>query len=250
MNSEPVLSVVMPVFNGSAWLAESLDSIRRQDVAGLELIVVDDGSADGSGELARRLFPGVRLLVQENRGAAAARNRGLAAAQAGIVGFLDHDDVWPDGSLRLRLEALQTSPGALFALGRTRFLGAGAEHEPWISPNLGAGLYRRELFSHAGGLNEECRLIEDVDWFLRIREAGLPYVTLPCVTLHYRRGTGGVTHGGSWRDPELLATLRRSLARRREAADHASELALLSGSRTDPRASGPVNHEHRHDPKN
>lgn len=249
MNLEPNLSVVMPVFNGSAWLAESLASIRRQEVTGLELIVVDDGSTDGSAELARQHFPGVRVLVQENRGAAAARNRGLAAARAAIIGFLDHDDVWPDGSLRLRLEALQASTRALFVLGRTRFLGPGTEREPWVSPNLGAGLYRRELFSRAGRLNEDCRLIEDVDWFLRIREAGLPYVTLAEVTLHYRRGTGGVTHGGSWRDPELLATLRRSLTRRRNEAGRASELPLLSGSQSDPRTSGPVNHAHHHDQK-
>jgi hypothetical protein len=147
------------------------------------------------------------------------------------------------------LQTLQAATAALFVLGRTCFLAPGEEQEPWLSPNLGAGLYRRELFTRAGTLNESCWFIEDVDWFLRIREAGLPYVALAEVTLLYRRGTGGVTHGRSWRDPELLATLRSSLARRREATGRAEELPFLSDARTDPRAHGPVSHERHRDPK-
>lgn len=249
MNPEPVVSVIMPVYNGARWLPDSLGSIRRQGVAGLELIVVDDGSTDGSAETVVRLAPEARCLRQENRGPSAARNAGLALARADLIAFLDHDDVWPENSLSVRLRALQAAPAVFFVVGRTRFLGGAAGVEPWVSPNLGAGLYRRSLFTRLGGFNEQSRLTDDVEWALRLREAGLAYLTLSEVTLHYRRDTGGVTHGRSWRDAELLATLRDSLARRRQATGRAAELPLLSGSRADPRANGFVNHEPSDQPK-
>lgn len=252
MSGPPVISVIMPVFNGAAWLAESLASVRRQQVAGLELIVVDDGSTDGSAAVLRACAPEATYFRQENRGPSAARNAGLDRARAGLIAFLDQDDLWPDGSLEVRLQALQADARALFVLGRTRFLfaGPGQDTAPWVSPNLGAGLYRREVFARLGRFNEATRLTDDVEWSLRLREAGLPYVTLSEETLHYRRGTGGVTSGRTWRDAELLATVRESLARRRQAGGPAQELPLLSGARQDPRATGPVNHDHGTGPKN
>lgn len=242
MNNPPAISVVMPVFNGARWLPDSLASIQRQEVPGIEIVLIDDGSTDDSTSVARAAVPGLRCFRQENRGQAAARNAGVKEARGILVAFLDQDDVWPDGSLAVRVNALQASPAALFVLGRTRFLRSGTAPEPWVATNLGAGLYRRELFGRAGLFNEDCRLTDDIEWFLRIRESGLPYVTLPQETLHYRRDTGGITHGRSWRDPELAATVRASLARRRQAGATAGELPLLSGSKNDPRATGPVNH--------
>lgn len=243
MKAPPVISVVMPVYNGARWLAESLGSIRRQNMTGIETVVVDDGSTDESAAVVRREAPAAIYICQENRGASAARNRGIAAATAGLIAFLDQDDVWPEESLKLRWEALEADPAALFVLGRTRLMGGSEEQEPWVSPNLGAGLYRRELFARVGAFNEATRLLDDTEWFFRIREARLPYVTLAGVTLDYRQGTDGITSGGSWRDPELLATLRASLARRRAGGRNAEELQLLSGAQHDPRAAGPVNHE-------
>lgn len=242
----PLLSVVVPVFNGRRWLAEALASVRRQEVSELELLVVDDGSTDGSAELVCELAPEAQCWRQENRGAAAARNAGLGRARGEFVAFLDHDDVWPDGSLRARREALTAHPPAWFVLGRTRFLAPRAP-APWVSPNLGAALFRRGVFERLGGFDERRRMIEDVDWFLRARDAGLDYLTLPLETLHYRRGTGGVTHGRSWGEPEVLATLRDSIARRRSGKPTETR-PLLSGSVTDPRAAGPVNHVHADDP--
>jgi len=231
----------MPVFNGARWLPESLGSIVRQGLPGLEVIVVDDGSTEEIESVVRAHCPAAGYFRQANRGPAAARNAGVSRARGACVAFLDQDDTWPDGSLAARLRALADDPAALFVLGRTRFVAAPGAPEPWVATNLGAGLYRRELFERVGLLNERCGLTEDVEWFLRMREAGVPYVTLAEVTLHYRRGTGGITHGRSWGETEVLATLRASLARRR-ASGAAPELPLLSGSKDNPRAAGPVNH--------
>lgn len=241
MTPPPVISVVMPVFNGAAWLAASLASIRGQDGPAREIILVDDGSTDDSERVARQAAPEVRYFRQENRGQSAARNAGVGQARGALIAFLDQDDLWPAGSLAVREQALAAQPNALFVLGLTRFVGPVPAVEPWVAPNLGAGLFRRELFARIGPFNETHRLVDDVEWFLRIREAGLPYATLAAETLHYRRGTGGATSGRSWHDPELRAAVRASLARRRLATGRAGELPLLSGSPRDPRAVGPVN---------
>lgn len=240
--STPAISVVMPVFNGARWLPESLDSIVRQEVPGLEVIVIDDGSTEEIESVVRAHCPAAGYFRQVNRGPAAARNAGVARARGACVAFLDQDDTWPDGSLAARLRALADHPAALFVLGRTRFVAASGAPEPWVATNLGAGLYRRSLFERVGLLNESCGLTDDVEWFLRVREAGVPYVTLAEVTLHYRRDTGGITHGRSWGETEVLATLRASLARRR-VGGAAGELPLLSGSKDNPRTAGPVNHD-------
>lgn len=242
--SAAAVSVIMPVYNRTRWLPESLASIRRQAMPGLEIIVLDDGSTEDVAGVVRAHCPEARYLRQENRGPAAARNAALAHATSSLIAFLDHDDVWPDGSLAARCQALAENPAALFVLGRTRSLAAGTTPEPWVSPNLGAGLYRRALFARVGLLDEQSTFLEDVQWFLRVREAGLPYVVIADVTLHYRRDAGGVTHDRSWGEAGMLATVRASLARRRQASAAAPELPLLSGSKTDPRAAGPVNHAH------
>jgi len=246
MSAVPV-SVILPVYNRTRWLPESLASIRRQAVPDLEIIVLDDGSTEDVAGVVRVHCPEARYVRQENRGPAAARNAALAHATGAFIAFLDHDDVWPDGSLAARLRALVENPAALFVLGRTRFLATGETPEPWVSPNLGAGLYRRELFARVGLLNEQHEFMEDVEWFLRVREARLPYVAIADVTLHYRRDTGGLTQGRSWGEAAVLSTVRASLARRRQAGAAATELPLLSGSKTDPRAAGPVNHERTRD---
>ena len=77
-----------------------------------------------------------------------------------------------------------------------------------------------------------------------MRETGITYTTVDHVTLCYRRHTGGITTGLSWREFGLESVIRASLARRRQAGARAGELPLLSGSRDDPRATGPVNHDH------
>ncbi len=237
MNPRLEISVVMPVFNGARWLPESIASIQRQSQADLEFIVVDDGSTDDTAAVVRRCAPAARYFRQENQGQAAARNAGLRQARGALIAFLDHDDAWPEGSLAARVQALKDTPTALYVMGRTRFLEL-TPPEPWVSPNLGAGLFRRAVFERVGMFNEACRLAEDVEWFFRLRELALPAITLEFETLLYRRGTGGVTHARTWRDPEMLRTVRDSLARRRAAAGVAAELPLLSGSARDPRAAG------------
>ena len=102
------LSVVVPAFNAGAFLKSAVDSLLAENLPGLEVLVVDDGSTDGSVAAVERL--NVRVVRQENRGEAAARNTGVRAATAPLVTFLDADDRIAPGGLRARLDYLSARP--------------------------------------------------------------------------------------------------------------------------------------------
>jgi glycosyltransferase involved in cell wall biosynthesis len=116
------VSVVIPAFDRVAVLPRALDSVLAQSRPAAEVIVVDDGSTDGTAALLDRDYPGVTVIRQPNRGVSAARNAGLAAATGEWLAFLDSDDEWRPRKLEHQLEALHvdaTGPGP-----------AGASHAP------------------------------------------------------------------------------------------------------------------------
>lgn len=94
----PLVSVVLPTYNGTQYVLESIQSVLRGEFLDLELIVIDDGSTDRTSDLVRTIGDHrIKLIVQENRGIGAARNRGMKAARGRYIAFIDHDDVWlPD----------------------------------------------------------------------------------------------------------------------------------------------------------
>ena len=112
------VSVVIPAFDGERFLSDAVASVRAQECPIHEIVVVDDGSTDGTAELAERL--GARVVQQQNEGPAAARNRGVEASDGDVIAFLDCDDLWTDGSLARRLDALESDPELQVVLGRHR----------------------------------------------------------------------------------------------------------------------------------
>lgn len=106
----PDISVVIPAFNCADLLAEALKSVREQSLPPREVIVVDDGSADNTAEVAERM--GARVFQQQNNGVSAARNAGVRMACGEWIAFLDADDLWEPDKLRLQWEAIQQRPSA------------------------------------------------------------------------------------------------------------------------------------------
>lgn len=102
------VSVVIPAYNAAAFLAEAVASALGQSRPPLEVIVIDDGSTDGSPAIARGVGSRVRVISQENRGAAAARNRGIEAASGEWIAFLDADDLWVPTKLEEQLAFLES----------------------------------------------------------------------------------------------------------------------------------------------
>src|ERR687893_681850 len=92
--SAPLVSCIVPVFNGERYLQAALDSIFAQTYRSLEVLVVDDGSTDNTAAIVGSYGDRVRYLQQDNHGPSAARNRGIEAATCEFIAFLDADDLW------------------------------------------------------------------------------------------------------------------------------------------------------------
>lgn len=234
------VSVVIPVHNGAPHLAEALASAAAQAPVA-ETIVIDDGSTDGSAEIAARFDARIRVVRQAQAGAAAARNAGLALARGDAVAFLDHDDLWPPGSLEALLAALYGPPPVDVVYGRMRLIGDGlppptaAAHGriEGYGVTLGAALIRRSLFDRVGAFDPGLRIGEDLDWLMRLREHGCAVALADRVTLWHRVHAGQMTADAAETIRQGAVALKRSLDRRR-AGGRTPE--LLSGWLSQPRA--------------
>ncbi|MDK2891503.1 MAG: hypothetical protein PWR21_2135 [Methanoculleus sp.] len=191
----PGVSVVIPLYNKGPYIARALDSVFAQTVRDFEVIVVDDGSTDGGAEMAGAFDdPRIRLIRQENRGVSAARNRGIEAARAELVAFLDADDEWMprhlEALLRLREKYPQAGAyGTAYLLqengstARVPPFSAEIPPEPWegLLPNYYRDAIRgtppisssivvvpKRILNEVGGFNTGTWYGEDVDLWGRI----------------------------------------------------------------------------------
>lgn len=224
----PETSVVIPVRDGEAFVADAASSVLTQLAAEDELIVVDDASRDGTRDrLAQIADRRLRVINSGGRGVSAARNLGMAAAGGRLLAFLDHDDLWPQGRHAAMAAALRADPAlaACFGIVRMRFepgaiisLGAEGLDGRHIRELVGSALYRREAVANLGGFAEDMRLREDADFTFRLLETGAPTALLPCDALIYRRHGMNVTNDEAALNRALLDLARR----RRLRADAAS----------------------------
>ncbi len=109
MRNNPLVSVIIPVYNGERYLAEAIGSVLAQTYTPFELIIIDDGSSDNSSGIARS-FKEVRYYHQSNQGVAAARNAGISFAHGGFIAFLDQDDIWMHDKLSVQMDYLLQHP--------------------------------------------------------------------------------------------------------------------------------------------
>lgn len=220
----PLVSVVIPVYNGAAFLADAIRNVLSQNYPALEIIVVDDGSTEDIRAALKALSVDVRLFRQENAGAASARNRGIRDASGDIIAFLDVDDLWPEGNLGALVDSLAAHPEADVVRGRAQvtryingtepgeYLGNPAEAFPHY---IGAGLYRRRAFETVGLFDPDLRYGEDTDWFTRAAEREITIHHLEEVTLFVRRHAGNITRGKSLVELNQLRLFKKTLDRRR-----------------------------------
>jgi glycosyltransferase involved in cell wall biosynthesis len=110
MNADPTISVVIPCYNAAPFLCETLDSVFNQTYPVLEVLVIDDGSTDGSGQIADSYGPPVRVIRQKNQGESVARNRGMDEARGDWIALLDADDRWVPYKLERQMDALRQAP--------------------------------------------------------------------------------------------------------------------------------------------
>jgi glycosyltransferase involved in cell wall biosynthesis len=193
--NQPLISVVIPAYNGEAFLDQAIESALEQTWPRTEVVVVDDGSTDRSAEIAGS-YP-VKLMRQENRGVAAARNRGLDVTKGDLFSFLDQDDMLRPEKLECQLEALLAQPEAGMSSCRMRiFLEPGCPVPDWIDPDLlgrelhslhlGTILVWRRTFEQVGRFDDSYRWGNDTDWFMRSREAEVPIAKVGEALMLYR----------------------------------------------------------------
>jgi glycosyltransferase involved in cell wall biosynthesis len=220
------VSVIVPAYNGERYLDEALRSAIGQSLPPSEVIVVDDGSTDGSAEIAERFGGPVHCIRQANTGVAGARNRGLSVATGEFVAFLDHDDVWPREKLRVQVAALRANPDVDIVSGRMRVFGGVLPGRPWSARGrreapagayLAAALIRRSVFDRTGLLDEQIgHAADDLEFFVRARDLGVKRLALEDVTLFYRwHGENTSTDIDSAAIGQLEA-VKQSLDRRRQ----------------------------------
>jgi glycosyltransferase involved in cell wall biosynthesis len=222
-SANPLISVIIPIYNGAKFIAEAVESIRRQDYAPMEIVIIDDGSTDETGQIVASLGNDIRYYYQRNTGPAAARNRGLAIARGELIGFLDSDDLWPQHKLQVQIPRLATDPNIDVVLGRIeciRLPGAAEfdghdDADTFVDVHLGSGIFRKSVFDKVGVFDEMLSFSEDRDWFLRAMEQGITIAVIEHTTLYYRLHSDNMTRDKNIIDFQFIKVLKKSLDRRR-----------------------------------
>ena len=197
MSTYPSISVVIPVYNGERHLGEAIASVLAQAVPVHEILVIDDGSTDGSAAVAEHVGAPVRCHRQVNAGAAAARNSGVALAAGEFLAFLDADDLWLEDKLPRQLAAFAEDPELDMVFGHVlQFyspeLTEDERHRLRIplavmpAYHPGAMLIRRDAFLRVGFCKPELRIGDFVDWHARAVELPLKSRLLPDIVMKRR----------------------------------------------------------------
>ena len=218
------LSVVIPVRDGGRYLGDALRSAVSQQP--FEILVVDDGSRDDSVAVASNFAEPVRVISAVGRGAAAARNSGVAAASGELLAFLDADDRWTEGALCHLVRALSSCADTAIAHGRVReFLSpdlapevaARLKPRPGTSDALlpGSFLIRMSTFERVGPLDTELHSGEVIDWLSRLRSLGLREAPTSEVVLERRLHFGHLSPDKLEARGDLVRVVRGAIARRR-----------------------------------
>lgn len=215
---DPLVSVIITTYNAEKFIEQALDSVLHQTYRHIEILVVDDGSTDGTAAILERYQPHVRTLSQPNSGVCVARNRGAAETRGSLLAFLDADDVWTPEKIATQVAAFAKHPhvGAVAAnfdeidaadLPLTRVMkrpthlyGAPRnihrellEHDNFLA--ISAVMISRAAFEASDGFFAEKRILSaDYDLWIRMSEF-FEFLMLPDVLCHYRVLPVSALHG-------------------------------------------------------
>lgn len=223
------ISVVIPAYNAERYVAEAIQSVLGQSHPPVEVIVIDDGSTDGTADVVRSFPDKVHYRYQENRGIGDARNKGIELARGTFLAFLDADDCWPENKLSLQLRQFELEPELDMVFGQALQLVNGSAWEnrhsnndlsrlnltPAIIP--GGILVKRETFLRVGTFRSDTKIGEFIDWYARAIEMGLKSRVPPDLVL-WRRihdSNHGIRERASVSD--YARVLKATLDRRRAA---------------------------------
>ncbi len=178
---EPLISIVLPLYNGKDLIAKTIDSVVRQTYTNWELIIVDDGSSDNGADFIVENYPQAIIIRQENAGVAAARNKGIENVKGNIIAFLDQDDEWMPNKLQAQWEQLKNDPYCSFITCNQRFICHDGvvlpanfseklfeEHRSLVPSAL---LIRKQALLSVNCFDESLEVSSDFDLIRRLRKA-------------------------------------------------------------------------------
>lgn len=214
----PKVSAIIPTYNRAAFVVQAIESALNQRFEDLEVIVVDDGSTDGTRLALERYRSRIRYIYQENAGVSAARNKGIESSQSEWLAFLDSDDEWTEAYLFEQIKQTNASPGICMLAADCLYTGLDREqstyfqmnnvlpafkgkdylsvrepfrfvieHGPW---QVGATIFRSDAVKKAGLFDEDLRISEDFDFMARMALQGpLGLVREVLVNIYRRKET-------------------------------------------------------------
>ena len=220
------ISVVIPAFNAAQYLEECVRSVLAQTLPAIEVLIVDDGSTDGTLDMAHSFGGCVRVLHQQQGGPARARNWGTAEATGDWIAFLDADDFWQPEKLAHQRDALLQDPSAVLCYTGLLALKLDGAFVPVAPPTLSyvdemlrltnpgippsAVMIRKDTLQQAGGFSEVQRGCEDWDLWFRLRKLGhFAIVERPDTV--YRESLGGLSSNPEHMYQDFLRMLDRLL---------------------------------------
>ena len=223
----PLVSVIIPVFNGEKYLLEAIESVLRQPYQPFELIVVDDGSTDNSGSIAKGLASQLRYVYQENGGLGAALNTGIELSRGCFLSFLDADDLWKENKLMHQMTVFEDKPDIDIVFGQIKEF-----YSPELDQNQGkmgripgkvmrgffkgCMLIKRDSFFRVGAFETRWKVGDFVDWYLKAVEKGLKSIVLDEVVTLRRIHTDNMGIREHASQSDFVRILKASLDRRRK----------------------------------
>lgn len=226
------VSVLMPAYNAERYIAEAVESILRQSEPPDEIIVIDDGSTDGTRGVLEGFADKISVLSQENRGQTEALNRAIKIARGKFLAFQDADDIWAERKLEWQLSALRSDSelGAVFGMIR-QFISPEVplERRAAIQPTeeIALGemrvcmLIRRSEFDRIGDFDPSYRGVSFIEWLGRAKRMGLKIHALDQVIAHRRLHLNNYGRlNTETRDEETMLALRKVVLQRRQKRDH------------------------------
>jgi glycosyltransferase involved in cell wall biosynthesis len=244
--SLPLVSCVVPVFNGELYLREALDSILAQTYRPLEIIIADDGSTDGSPAIAREFSADVRYVRHPTAGPAATRNLGLGAALGQFVAFLEADDLWHPDKVARQMARFEARAELDLCVTHARnfwipeLAAEAAQHRDHPRAHgvpgfiVSAIVARRSLFDKLGPFDTSLTFTGHTDWLMRaVDHAAIMEVLSDVLTYHRMHHTNLTRRKAAACRAEYLRVLNMSLRRRRGAGHGASPAHSEIGSRAD-----------------
>ena len=228
-NLLPLISTIIPVFNGGRYIAQAIESILEQGYPNTEIIVIDDGSTDNTAAVVKQFNAPVCYFYQENAGIAATMNHGVRRAKGDFFSFLDSDDYWLPGKTSKQLDLLRQNPELDMVFGHVKqFYSPELSQEyrqkyacpetPIPGYNSGSMLIRRSSFFKVGKLDEKYEKGMFNDWIMRAKTTGLRSMMLPDII--YMRRIHDANYGILKKDKyvDYVRALKAHLDRQRQGS--------------------------------